>query len=53
VAEGVPTARAALALGEKFKVEMPVTNEVVQVLFHNKKPYESINDLMTRTPASE
>jgi glycerol-3-phosphate dehydrogenase (NAD(P)+) len=53
VAEGVPTARAALALGEKFKVEMPVTNEVVQVLCHNKKPYESINDLMTRTPASE
>ncbi|MBI5399884.1 NAD(P)-dependent glycerol-3-phosphate dehydrogenase [Candidatus Saganbacteria bacterium] len=53
VAEGVTTARAAAALGRKFNVEMPVTNEVVEVLFHNKPPFKSISDLMTRLPARE
>lgn len=53
VAEGVPTARAALALGERHKVPMPITQEVFNVLYKGKNPYEAITDLMTRAATSE
>jgi glycerol-3-phosphate dehydrogenase (NAD(P)+) len=53
IAEGVPTAQAALSLGEKHKVALPVTREVYQVLYRGKDPFKSITDLMTRTPTSE
>lgn len=53
VAEGVPTARAALSLGEKHQVELPVAKEVHAILFQGKNPFRSISDLMTRTPTSE
>ncbi|MFH1683295.1 MAG: NAD(P)H-dependent glycerol-3-phosphate dehydrogenase [Candidatus Margulisiibacteriota bacterium] len=53
VAEGVPTAKAALSLGEKHQVPLPVTKEVFEVLYQGKNPFRSISDLMTRTPTSE
>ncbi|MFH1347341.1 MAG: NAD(P)H-dependent glycerol-3-phosphate dehydrogenase [Candidatus Margulisiibacteriota bacterium] len=53
VAEGVPTAKAALSLGEKHQVQLPVTKEVFEVLYKGKNPFRSISDLMTRTPTSE
>jgi glycerol-3-phosphate dehydrogenase (NAD(P)+) len=53
VAEGISTARAALSLGKKHHVQLPVTNEVYQILYEGKKPFQSITDLMTRTPTSE
>jgi glycerol-3-phosphate dehydrogenase (NAD(P)+) len=53
VAEGVTTVKAALALGEKYKVELPVAKEVYRVLYEGKNPLESISALMTRTPTSE
>jgi len=53
VAEGVITTRAALALGEKYGVELPVAREVYQVLYQGKDPYRSISDLMTRSVTSE
>lgn len=53
VAEGVTTARAALALGKKHGVELPVVNEVYQVLYQGKDPALSITDLMTRSATSE
>ncbi|PIS28115.1 glycerol-3-phosphate dehydrogenase [Candidatus Saganbacteria bacterium CG08_land_8_20_14_0_20_45_16] len=53
VAEGVATAKAAQALAKKYQVDMPVTNEIYKVLYEDKNPLESINDLMTRNATSE
>ncbi|MFA4905215.1 MAG: NAD(P)H-dependent glycerol-3-phosphate dehydrogenase [Candidatus Margulisiibacteriota bacterium] len=53
VAEGVPTARAALELARKIKVIMPITEQVNRVLFEGLDPYQALAGLMTRTPASE
>lgn len=53
VAEGVTTVKAAIALGEKHKVELPVAKEVYRVLYEGKKPLESIAALMTRPATSE
>lgn len=53
VAEGVTTTVAALKLAEKLKVELPLTQEVHNVLYKGKSPFDSLNALMTRTPTSE
>ena len=53
VAEGVPTVKAALALGQRHKVELPVCQEVYATLFEGKSPLASITDLMTRSATSE
>ncbi len=53
VAEGIKTTRSAYQLGLKHGVEMPITQQVHQVLFENKKPTEAIAELMTRDPKSE
>ncbi|MBI3754095.1 MAG: NAD(P)H-dependent glycerol-3-phosphate dehydrogenase [Deltaproteobacteria bacterium] len=48
VAEGVKTAKAAYGLAEKYKIEMPITEQVYRVLYENKSPKEAVMDLMTR-----
>jgi glycerol-3-phosphate dehydrogenase (NAD(P)+) len=53
VAEGVPTTRAMRALALKHGVEMPITEQVYQVLFHGKDPLAALTELMTREPRSE
>jgi glycerol-3-phosphate dehydrogenase (NAD(P)+) len=53
VAEGVPTAMAAVELAKKQKVEMPITQEVYEVLFKGKDPYQTMASLMRRSPTSE
>lgn len=53
VAEGVPTTQAALELGKKQKVDLPITNEVNNILYKDKDPYQAIADLMTRAATSE
>jgi glycerol-3-phosphate dehydrogenase (NAD(P)+) len=53
VAEGVPTARSAYALGLKHKIDMPITKEVYQVLYKNKSPIKAVRDLMTREKKAE
>ncbi len=53
VAEGVGTARAAVALGERAGVELPITREIARVLFEGKPPRQAIADLMERTLKSE
>ena len=53
VAEGIPTAKAALALAEKHKVELPLARQVYAVLYEDKKPYQAMTELMTRTPTNE
>lgn len=53
VAEGVRTARAALALAQKHKVDMPIVQEVCQVLFAGKLSRQSVMELMERAAKDE
>jgi glycerol-3-phosphate dehydrogenase (NAD(P)+) len=53
VAEGITTTSACYKMSKIYKVEMPITNEVYNVLFRGKKPREAINDLMKRGLKSE
>ena len=53
VVEGVYSAKAALALGEKFDVPMPITAEVNRVLFAGKSAAQALNDLMCRERREE
>jgi glycerol-3-phosphate dehydrogenase (NAD(P)+) len=53
VAEGVNTARAAVALGERHGVELPIAQQVTEVLFHGKAPRQAIADLMERELKAE
>ncbi len=53
VAEGVRTTRAAVDLGRKLGVEMPITEKIEKVLFRGKDPKEAITQLMSRPPQEE
>lgn len=53
VVEGVPTTKAVVTLAEKYKVEMPITQTVHQVLFQGLDPLEGISQLMSRQPKPE
>ena len=48
VVEGVYSAKAALALGKKYYVTMPIIEEVNKVLFEDKSAKEAVYDLMLR-----
>jgi len=48
VAEGVKTAKAARALANKFEVDMPIVEEVYQLLYEGKDPKTAVKDLMSR-----
>jgi len=49
VAEGVRTAKSAYALSKRHGVEMPITEQVYQILYKDKDPTAAVRDLMTRT----
>ncbi|HXG45201.1 MAG TPA: NAD(P)H-dependent glycerol-3-phosphate dehydrogenase [Gemmatimonadales bacterium] len=49
VAEGVNTARSALELGRRAKVELPICEQVAGILFEAKPPRQAVNELMERT----
>jgi glycerol-3-phosphate dehydrogenase (NAD(P)+) len=53
VAEGVRTARAALALAKKHGVEMPITEQVYRVLYEGADPRAAVGALMTRDSKPE
>ncbi len=53
VAEGVNTARTAVALGERHGVELPIAREVADVLFRGKAPRQAVADLMERDLKAE
>ena len=53
VVEGVYSAKAALALGRKYKVSMPIITEVNKVLFGGKDVKEGVHDLMCRDRKAE
>ena len=53
VVEGVYSAKAAIALAHKYGVDMPIIEEVNQVLFEDKPAREAVNDLMLRDKKME
>jgi glycerol-3-phosphate dehydrogenase (NAD(P)+) len=53
VAEGVNTARTALALAESRSVEMPIVRMVNRVLFEGYPPARGVEELMGRELRSE
>ncbi|PKN80197.1 MAG: glycerol-3-phosphate dehydrogenase [Candidatus Cloacimonetes bacterium HGW-Cloacimonetes-1] len=48
VAEGVATTASVYSLAQSLSVEMPIVNEVYEVLYNNKSPQLAIYELMTR-----
>ena len=48
VVEGVYSTKAAVKLGEKYGVSLPIINKVNEVLFEGKDPKEAVNELMLR-----
>jgi glycerol-3-phosphate dehydrogenase (NAD(P)+) len=53
VVEGIPTAYALHDLAGRLGIEMPVTENVYQVLEGRRTPQESVADLMGRAPKKE
>jgi len=53
VAEGVPTTRAARDLAARLGVEMPITQQVYDVLFNGKSPQTALTEIMSREPREE
>ncbi|MDF2539741.1 MAG: hypothetical protein K0S76_2762 [Herbinix sp.] len=53
VVEGVNSAQAALALAQKFNVEMPIVEQINLVLFENKSPKDALADLLMRDKRKE
>lgn len=48
VAEGVKTSVAAFELAKKIGVDMPIINQVYDILYKGKNPREAVRELMTR-----
>lgn len=53
VVEGVYSTKAAVKLGEKYGVAMPIIEEVNKVLFEGKDPRNAVNELMQRDSKAE
>ena len=53
VAEGVRTTESTHQLSRQLQVEMPISEQVYQVLFRDKRPQDALLELMTRDPKEE
>jgi glycerol-3-phosphate dehydrogenase (NAD(P)+) len=53
VAEGANASAAATALGQKLGVELPISEQVADILFRGRPPAEAIGALMERTLKAE
>ena len=53
VVEGVYSAKAALALGKKYAIDLPIIEEVNAVLFDGRAARDAVCELMTRDRKSE
>ena len=51
--EGIATSFSASKLAEKHDVEMPITEQVYEILYMDKDPARAVKDLMTRRPKAE
>jgi glycerol-3-phosphate dehydrogenase (NAD(P)+) len=53
VAEGVKTTNAALALGRKHGVELPIATQMAEVLAGNRSAAVAVEELMLRPQKTE
>jgi len=53
VVEGIRSTLAAHELARRFQVEMPITEQIYQVLYQHKSPQEAVLQLMTRSKTHE
>jgi glycerol-3-phosphate dehydrogenase (NAD(P)+) len=53
VAEGVFTTRAAVGLAQRHAVELPITQQMHEILQNGKPPRDAIQELMTRPAKHE
>ncbi len=53
VAEGIPTTRSVHDEALRLGIEMPITEELYQILFEAKPPLAAVTDLMVRIPKDE
>jgi len=53
VAEGVWNAKAARDLAEAHGIDVPITEEVCQIVENGKDPRQALTDLMNRDPKAE
>lgn len=53
VAEGVYTAREVRKLGNRYDVELPITQAVCRVLFEGQPPKAAVEELLSREPRAE
>lgn len=53
VAEGITTTLSVYQLAKKEKIEMPICEQVFQVLYKNKNPRKALQNLMSRKLKSE
>ena len=51
--EGISAAREAYLLGQKHQVEMPITEQVYNVLFNSLPPRQAVHNLLAREQKSE
>lgn len=53
LAEGVSTSKAMKMLGEKYSVDLPITNAVYSILYENKEPMKVFLELFSRSTRKE
>jgi glycerol-3-phosphate dehydrogenase (NAD(P)+) len=53
IAEGVKTTLSAYQLAQKLEVEVPIIEQMYQILYENKEPEKAVNDLMLRDLKAE
>jgi glycerol-3-phosphate dehydrogenase (NAD(P)+) len=53
IVEGVTTVVSALELSQKYNIEMPIVEQVHNVLYKDKSPAKAVQELMTRALKSE
>lgn len=53
LAEGVSTAKAMKTLGEKYNVDLPITNAVYSILYESKEPMAQFLKLFSRSTRKE
>lgn len=53
VAEGVQTTQALYRLGQNLEVDLPITEQVYQILYQDKKPVSAVQELMHRALKKE
>ncbi len=53
IVEGATTVRSTYELSKKTGVELPITQKIYELLYHDKKPEDAVRELMTRALKQE